>query len=438
MIRHLPIVECTLLVALPLFFSCTSHSDRPIPDAGDHDALEGDPDALNATEGASPHPFYPALDLATLPLFETEHFTYEPPALPTVSGEPIVVHDLHELRTACGTGNPFDPPAESTNREILVESDLFGQGAAILNGSHCDISFAPDVRVDALYVHGSHLRFRGGTFGHFHASEREDIPVHDIILDGVVINTGIIPNEERAHCAMGFTDVNRFVIVNSLIRAASRTFEDGSIDGCGFLVSRSHDVMFAHTNIATGEQATRNGWFARIEAGSNWLFIDLNVKVFQHKMMRISNDGQEAVDGPTFDYLVIRGGSWMHANTAETVLNYGGGEIDHIYVEDVSFYLNRTTGDWPVVTFGDYSNGPDGTYTHRWWATNLHWYARDETVVSDDLLASREAGADPGEDLQYRLGSPTYTYQEDGPIQFADWQPIAGFEDPDPENLPLQ
>ena len=73
--------------------------------------------------------------------------------------------------------------------------------------------------------------------------------------------------------------------------------------------------------------------------------------------------------------------------------------------------------------------------TRRWHATDLHWHARSASVISDAVLAQHEARARPGEDLKYRLGSPTYDYQSAGVI-FPAFRQIGSFTDSDPEHLP--
>jgi hypothetical protein len=247
----------------------------------------------------------------------------------------------------------------------------------------------------------------------------------------VTFNTGLLAAANRPGMIFTLRNLSRLAIVNSIGRAAptANAANGGNIDGGVFYAQDTHDVLLANNNFACAEAATANGWFARIETGSNWLVVDNMVKVYFHKMIRLSDFHNGA--GPQFDYLVARGGSWMHTHY-ETMYDQmeHGGESDNVFIEDVSFYVDEPTGH--QVTFGAQFSQQ---LTRRWHATDLHWHARSEQVVGDAVLAQNEARAREGEDLQYRLGSPTYRYQPDG-VLFPVFQPIGSFADSDPEHLP--
>jgi hypothetical protein len=407
------------------------------PQVDDAAAGEDEPEAAPVADGATadeasdpaptpgaeaPHPLYPALDLATLPLYGTQGFTYEPPALPNVTRS-VTVATRAELESECALA--------TGGVHIDVAADLLAEGQVSLQGSDCDIALLDGARIAALYLAGTPQRVRltGGQIG---AVSNMGVGVSDIVFDGVAFNTGLLPAANRPGMIFTLRNVSRLAIINSIGRAAptANAVNGGNIDGGGFYAQDVNDVLLANNNFACADTATANGWFARIETGSNWLVIDNMVKVYQHKMIRLSDFHNGG--GPQFDYLVARGGTWMHA-TYETMFDQmsHGGESDHVFIEGVAFYVDDDTHH--QVTFGAQL---DNQLTRSWHGTDLHWYARSERTVGDAVLAQQEARARPGEDLRYRLGAPSYTYQPEG-VTFPAFRQVGSFADSDPENLPV-
>jgi hypothetical protein len=394
-------------------------SDDRAPTAGDDDAA-GLPDPPTET-AVDPHPLYPELDLAALPLYGTPGFSYEPPALPRTTRS-VTVATRAALEAECAL--------DSGAVRIDVAADLLAEGTVTLRGSDCEIALGSDVRIADLYLDATPQRIRvtGGQIG---SVSNMGVTVSDLVFDGVTFNTGLVADPGRANMIFTLRNVSRLAVINSIGRAAPtvNTFNAGNIDGGVFYAQDTHDVLLANNNFACADTATANGWFARIETGSNWLVVDNMVKVYFHKMIRLSDFHNGA--GPQFDYLVVRGGTWMHTHY-ETMYDQmeHGGESDNVYIEGVSFHVDEETAH--QVTFGAQLKEQ---LTHRWHATDLHWHARSPSVVSDAVLAQREARARAGEDLQYRLGSPTYEYRPDGVI-FPAFRQIGAFADSDPEHLP--
>jgi hypothetical protein len=393
------------------------------PEAAENDDMTAGDQSDPAPElvPATAHPLYPALDLATLPLYGTASFTYQAPALPNVTRS-VTVTTRAELERECAL--------ETGSVHIDVAADLVAEGQVHLQGSDCDIALLDGARIGSLYLAGTPQRVRvtGGQIG---AVSNMGVDVSDIVFDGVAFNTGLLPAGSRPGMIFTLRNINRLAIINSIGRAAptANAVNGGNVDGGGFFAQDVNNVLLANNNFACARTATANGWFARIETGSNWLVIDNMVRVYQHKMIRLSDFHNGA--GPQFDYLVARGGTWMHA-TYETMYDQmsHGGQSDHVFIEGVTFYVDDATNH--QVTFGAQL---DNQLTRSWHGTDLHWYARSERTVGDAVLAQQEGRARPGEDLQYRLGSPTYTYQPEG-VTFPAFRQIGSFADSDPENLP--
>jgi hypothetical protein len=369
-----------------------------------------------------PHPLYPPLDLRTLPLHGSQAFSYRAPQLPGAVRN-VTVASRAALERECDT---------VTGRVAIdVAADLLGQGPIFLRGTDCDLTLRPDVRIATLMLEPSvrRLRVRGGQIG---SVSTRGPGITDVVFDGVVFNTGLLAPSARPSMIFTLRDLRRLAIVRSLGRAAPTvSVTNGSnIDGGVFYVERVHDVLIAGSNFACADTANANGWFARIESGGNWLLVDTMVKVYFHRMIRLSDLVGGA--GLQFDYLVVRGGAFMHARRDSTVDQMSaGGASDHVYLEDVTFYVDEPTTN--RVFFG--AQFSSRQTTRLWQATGLRWHARSSAVVSDAVLAGLERMARPGEFLRYRLGAPTYAYHPGG-VPFPAWQQVAAFADSNPEDLP--
>lgn len=160
------------------------------------------------------------------------------------------------------------------------------------------------------------------------------------MFDGVIINNGVRPPDQRTGTAIYLIDdgqggiVERIAFINSIIRmVATLPTPEGDTDGCAYLAGNARDVLFANNNVMTA--GNRNSWGFRISGGENYIFIDNSVRVSFHKLIRMN-------DGPV-DYVYVKNGLWMR----EATLTSGGLELndsfaqlgdlgtDNVYIHDV-------------------------------------------------------------------------------------------------------
>lgn len=389
--------------------------------------------------GAVLHPQYPALDLRTLPLYGTAAFTYEVPQFPNTNRSVTIsttgAQAAAELVSQCTQGNVA----------ITVPDSADDIGSVVFNGVHdCDITLGPNVRIQNLMLCRltstycfdnsaptlqvtQRVRVRGGQLGAVAASYNAS----DIVLDGVIINNGIMPSNSRNHLAVNLVDANRVAIVNSLIRLVPKDMGSGVFDGTGFLAVRTRNVLVANNNMVTA--GNRNSWAFRLGGGANWIITDNTVRVSHHKLVRI-NDAD-------VDYVYIKGGVWMRDGDPTEILvdsfaNIGSNtNTDHVYVHDATVYLSPAGGQ---VIFGAGGTASDNQVNGLWEARRIHWIARHANVVSDAVLtnlANGYCGAD--DNCDYGIGTHTYTYDSGLTLPTNAWRTISGFASSDPDQLPV-
>ncbi len=359
---------------------------------------------------AGPHRLYPALHVETLPLFGTPAFTYEVPMLP-VTTRVVVVDDAPSLATECGNGEAV----------VNVVGDL--AATTILGSYDCDVVLGPNNSIASLSIRDSRrVRVRGGKVGYFIVQN-----TNDVVIDGVTVNSGAFPEPRPAYLFSG-NAVDRLAIVNVLGRAA----RNSSDNGAAFWVHRWQNVLVAKSNFAIDPDTTGEAWFARIEAAANWLFVDVQAKVFRDRLLYLGNDA------PGFQrpisYVVVRGGAYVNAGELATFLNFSRpGEtcINGVFLEGVSFFLDAPAASSSALEFGERSSEQ---LTFRWDATDTQWHTRSCAGVSSRVMSAREALAGSNEALRYELGEPRY-FQHPNGVPYPEWQAIAGITDSNPEHL---
>jgi hypothetical protein len=390
----------------------------------------GEPDAGNV---GRPHPLYPTLDLDALPgPGGAASGPYTPPALPETT-RTVTASTSAEIAEACQTAGTH----------VMVPSSAGELGTLDLgNTEDCDIELEPDAVIQLLYL--GHLpgpmvapvhrvRVRGGQIGHVMV----DPGSTDIVLDGVTINSGVMPAGARPGVAIyllnqdttGF--VERFALVRSVIRmVATEPMGGGDRDGAAYLAGSARDVFFADNNIVTG--GNRNSWGFRIGGGDNFIAVDNAVRVSFHKLIRMN-------DGPV-DYVYVRGGLWMR----EATLTAGGDELndafaqlgdlgtDNVFIHDTAVYL---LSDLPI-SFGA-SFGP-GQADKSWEARRIAWHARSEAVVSDMHLMNLADGCVGTASCDYGIGTHSYDYEDGLTFPENPWRVLAGLAEDDPDAPPTR
>lgn len=385
---------------------------------------------------ANPHPLYPALDLDDLPgPGGAASGPYTPPTLPattstvTVSGTGAQAR--MELQAACQAAGTAVTVPDSAGHIGFVD---------IGNATDCDITFGAAVVLDGLYL--GHLpgpqvapvhriRVRGGQIG----AVIVDAGSTDIALDGVVINSGVVPPAQRTTTGVLLNGdasafVDRFAVVNSIIRLVA-TLPDGSgnTDGNAYLGARARNVFFANDNVVTA--GNRNAWGFRIGGGDNFLIVDSTVRVSFHKLIRMN-------DAPV-DYVWVKAGTWMRQATPTAmgmVLNdsfaqLGDAGTDHVYIHDPVIHLLPTG----LVSFGA-TAGP-GQVGKSWEARNMQWHATSAAVVSDAILSGYQSGCASGATCDYGIGTHTYQYDPNLALPADAWRDLPTIAVDDPDDQPV-
>jgi hypothetical protein len=394
-------------------------------DAGDASS------AADAGHGTRPHPLYAALDLDTLPgAGGAAVGPYEAPSLPAMTVSAMGDAARAEIQAGC----------QASGAAVTVPDRAGDIGTLdIGNVDDCDITLGPNVIIRLLYlghmpgptvapVH--RIRVRGGQIG----SVMVDPGSSDLVLDGVTINSGIVPAAERAGVAIYLMDngagehVNRFAVVGSVIRmVATLPSGPGDTDGSAYLAANAQNVFFANNNIVTA--GNRNAWGFRIGGGNNFIAVDNVVRVSFHKLIRMN-------DGPV-DYVYVKGGTWMR----EATLTAGGLELndafaqlgdlgtDHVYIHDTSVYFLSAQ----PVSFGA-TAGP-GQNGKSWEARRIAWHAVSSSVISDAHLTALASGCVAGAICDYGIG--THTYEYDAALMFPanPWRVLPALAEDDPMAL---
>ena len=426
------------LSLLVLAFACGD--DDASTDAGTDapglDAPGVDAPALDAPPPMGAHPLYPALDLATLPGDGGGAVgPYEVPELPETSRMATV------STTGTDAGRDLMTECDTPGTSVVVPSSAGRIGVVnIGNAMDCDIELGADVIIDFLVV-GSlpgpmqapahRIRFRGGQIGSMIVRG----PSTDIVFDGVAINAGVMPLENRPGTAMylpeGDADgefVNRFAVVNSFVRMLPIDAGGGAIDGTPYLSGNARNILFANNNITTA--GNRNSWGFRFSGGHNIILIDNSVRVSFHKLVRMN-------DAPV-DYVYIKGGTWMREATLtsdggminDSFQQLSGSTTDNVFVHDPVVYLLM---DHPVgfgMTFDDVQAG------RSWEARRIEWHALNESVISDERLDQFASFCPEGATCDYGTGTHTYMYDAGLTFPAMPWRDLPTFDDDDPDNLP--
>lgn len=408
--------------------------DAPVFDA----AVDASDAAIDAPPGARPHPLYPPLDLDSLPgAGGAAGAPYRVPALPVTTRAVTIANTgaaaAQELLAACRVDGTA----------AMVPDAAGNLGTLFLGGvDDCDITLGPAVIANVLYVghdqapavNPSHrVRVRGGQLGQVLV----DPGSTDVVLDGVVINNAVVTRDGRANTAIFLIGdrngvdpvVERFAVVNSIIRVLPTSPIGGNTDGAAYLGQGARDVFFANDNIVTG--GNRNSWGFLVGGGKNALFVDLSVRVSVDKLIRLE-------DAP-IDYVWVKGGTWMR----EATLSAGGlasndafaqrddRGTDHVYLHDATLYLLPAL----EVVFGA-SRGA-GQNGKRWEARRLQWHAKTSSVVSDAILERLAGLCSPAATCDYGLGTHTYAYDAALALPANPWRDLPAFADDDPDHQPI-
>lgn len=436
--RWLPIATLAALIGCG---SCGGGEARPKDAAVGHDGgLDAATDAgRDGPPGARPHPLYPQLDLETLPgNGGANEFPYQAPALPQTT------RTITIATTGADAGRDLLAACQVPGSAVTVPDAAGHLGTVFLgNVVDCDITFGPAVVVNILYL--GHLnsppstapvhrvRIRGGQHGQLLV----DPGSTDIALDAVVINTAVVAPLGRANTAIFLIGdrtgvgpvVDRFAVVNSIIRVAPSDPIGGNTDGAAYLGQGARNVFFAGDNIVTG--GNRNSWAFLVGGGRNALFVDLVVRVSIDKLIRLED--------AAVDYVYVKGGTWMRqatptlggAVTSDSFVQRDDRGTDHVFIHDAAVWL-LPAGE---VTFGA-SRGA-GQVGKRWEVRRLAWHARAATVISDGLLGGFQGACVAGATCDYGVGTHSYAYAPGLTLPANPWRDLPAFADDDPDHQPI-
>lgn len=386
--------------------------------------------------GATLHPLYPGLDLATLPgAGGSASGPYRPPVLPCTTRSVVVtgagVAAANQLRTECAIpGSAVEVPSAAGR-------------IGVFNLGHvedCDITLGSEVVIDYLVIGSqpgpthapSHrIRIRGGQIG----SMLVVGPSTDIVFDSVAINNGVVPSSNRPGAAIYLAPgpgsgqfVDGFAVVNSFIRMLP-VASGADIDGAAHLSDRASNQFFANNNIVTA--GNRNAWGFRFDGGDNLLVVDNTVRVSFHKLIRM---GAQPVD-----YVYVKGGVWMREATSTAgglMLNDAFAQLssttDRVYIHGPEVYLLAPT----QVSFGT-SVGPAQS-GRSWQVRDMVWHATTTNAVSAQWIQTLE-GLCIGVGGLCDYGVATHDFHYDPALVFPvdPWRDLPDFANDDPDALPV-
>jgi hypothetical protein len=433
--RSLPVAGALASV----LFACSgcgddgpARDDAAVRDAAADATLDGPP-------GSRPHPLYPALDLDELPApGGAPDAPYLPPALPATTRAITIAG------TGAEAGRAIQTAGAIAGTAVTVPDAAGNLGTVFLgNVTDCDLTLGPAVVINILYL--GHLntpeiapvhrvRVRGGQLGQLLV----DPGTTDVVLDGVVINNAVVAPAFRAGTGIFLIGdrtgagpvVDRFAVVRSIVRMMPvEPGAPGATDGAAFLGQGARNVFFADDNLVTA--GNRNSWGFLIGGGRNQLFVDLTVRVSADKLIR--------VEDAAFDYLWVRGGTWMRQATpavggsvpSDTFAQRDDRGTDHVFLHDASVYL---LPDAPPAFGASLGFGQAGK---RWEARRLTWYARGAATISDDKLTAWAAACTPTAICDYGAGTHTYRYDPALALPASPWRDLPAFADDDPDHQPI-
>lgn len=392
----------------------------------------------DAPPGPNLHPLYPALDLDTLPgAGGATGAPYRPPALP------VTTRSITISSTGAQAAADLLAACQVAGTAVTVPDAAGNLGTAFLGAvDDCDITLGRAVVVNILYL--GHLntpavapvhrvRVRGGQLGQVLV----DPGSTDLVLDGVVINNAVVAPIARASTAIFLIGdrtgagpvVERFAVVNSIIRLRPSEPIGGNTDGSAYLGQGARDVFFANDNVVTA--GNRNSWGFLIGGGKNVLLVDLAVRVSIDKLVRLED--------AAIDYVVVRGGTWMReatltaggAATSDAFVQRDDRGTDHVYLHDAAVWLLPSI----AVTFG--ASPGLGQAGKAWEARRLHWHARSSTAVSDAVLTGQQGLCVPAATCDYGVGTHTYEYADTLALPANPWRDLPAFADDDPDHQPV-
>lgn len=413
------------------------------PTTGDT-AEETDTDAETGStstgeESECPHPLYAALDLCALP-GEGGGFcgVYESPVLPTTRRSVTIASSgsqaADDLLEACGTpGTAVEVPNSAGHLPVITLGGV----------DDCDILLGDAVTTDTLLIGGlpgptlapSHrLRIRGGKVATVAVNEETT----DITFDGVVIDNGFRPTAERLNKGIVLYSgdaedsvVNRFAVVNSIIRAVEGPADPGgSTHGFAYIGSRARNVLFANNNVVTA--GNHDSWGFRVGGGCNALFVDNSVRVSFHKFIRFNDDDT--------DYAYVRGGVWMRESTinpqgidpADSFTELQGDHsTNHVYIHDPEIHMLATG----LFSFGAAANS--GNAGSSWEVRNIAWHASSPDLVNDEVLTQLQGYCVEGAECDYGIGTHTYVYDDELTLPEDPWRDLPDVTPSNPDALPI-
>jgi hypothetical protein len=307
------------------------------------------------------------------------------------------------------------------------------------NVHDCDVQLGPEVILDTLVIGitpgprpapSVRVRIRGGQLGSVNLWGRST----DLVLDGVIINPGVVTPSGRSGAGLllhtsGSPDdvVNRAALINSIIRMVPIPVAPNEYDGCAY-IGTGRNLFFANNNIVTA--GNHNSWGFRLSGNYNMLFVDNAVRVSFHKFIRMN-------DHPV-DYVYIKGGTWMREATKTPngdELNDSWAQLsdteytDNVYVHDASVYLLSEK----QVGFGQRTTPIQAN--RSWEARRIHWHAKGPTVISDALLAGMQKDCVPKALCDYGIGTHQYSYDPNLAFPKNPWRDLPTIANDDPDAL---
>ena len=225
---------CALLAQQTVWAQSTS-----VPRAPPSLCVDSEP-CVNPAPTSTQYPWYPALDLATIPWHNAAgpwgpRVQLQAPAAPRLSGTVVNL-------TGAGVAQSINSPTPGTRYVVAANVGNISIGGTVTD---IELVIPPGYSTGVLYLNGTitRLRVRGATIGAHNGGQVRRIDLNsasaqDIIFDGFKIASS---NSAFEHSIVVTGRPNRVAIVNCKIRSARATF-----------IGRALNIVWAGNSIQSG------------------------------------------------------------------------------------------------------------------------------------------------------------------------------------------
>ncbi len=396
----------------------TTHTITALNDAGSSEASISIV-ITNASDNT--YPSYPDLDLSALPIEAPQ-----PPLLPGNFDREVNVSTLSDLRSEFAQG------------DVRITLDQSIQGTANLVGHNVELILPSGVCVNEISLsttHPSHaassrVRVLGpGCVGIISAPSNQ-VAVEDITIEGLTINNGIIPrnNRQSSHNTnIVLTSSSRVAIISNVIYNAGvdSPSANHSFVGNNFLLSHSSDVVIADNNMGITQATDGDNWCFRLATGARVVLID-NYCYAGGNRATVREGGQvsdmivmsspNAIDSDRQTTLINMNIPNIHQETTNPDTDQVYHQNTRVWFDDLSEGVDTSGGPFPFILEGS------GNDTSRFFSvSNVEFHYRDDAMPAlfnpasginglRDVLLNRESRAGAGEVWEYNIDTHSYIH----------------------------